>query len=60
MPLTARLDELFPLPSVSPPSRLSPARFPGASPESARALVKTLRDNHTTWHAYYNEMGFHK
>ncbi|KAH9849117.1 hypothetical protein C2E23DRAFT_840918 [Lenzites betulinus] len=57
-PVVADLDAFFPLPSAvhSPPF---PARVPGVTPASGAALVKTLKDNHVKWHAFFNERGFH-
>ncbi|OCH89958.1 hypothetical protein OBBRIDRAFT_793774 [Obba rivulosa] len=52
------LDELFPSPTPAP-SPLSPTRLPGVTSESSNALVKTLKDNHRRWHAFFNEIGFH-
>lgn len=59
MPSNAtRIDALFPVPSP-PPSPLSPARFPGGSHESSLALCRTLIENHTRHHVFFNDKGFH-
>ncbi|KAJ3511899.1 hypothetical protein NLJ89_g3834 [Agrocybe chaxingu] len=52
------LEYLFPVPSL-PLSQLSPAHFPGVSPKSTAALQSVLKDNHTKWHVFFNEMRFH-
>ena len=60
MPISSEdIDALFPLPS-SPPSALCPTPLSGTTHESKVAVTKTLKDNHTLWHAYLNDMGFHK
>ncbi|KAH7922437.1 hypothetical protein BV22DRAFT_1017307 [Leucogyrophana mollusca] len=51
-------EKLFPQPSP-PPSLLSPKRWPGADKESTAALQKDLYDNHTRWHVFFNDRGFH-
>lgn len=53
------LDTLFPLPSL-PPSALSPIPGPGVTRESAEALVRLLKENHTRFHCYFNDKGYHK
>jgi hypothetical protein len=55
----ASLDALFPAPQP-PPSALAPERWPGISPESTDALLRTLRANHEQWHCFFNDKGFHK
>ncbi|CDO68532.1 hypothetical protein BN946_scf184998.g29 [Trametes cinnabarina] len=57
-PKPEELDSLFPLPSpyVSPQI---PARLPGITHASSKALVDALKDNHVKWHAYFNDLGFH-
>ncbi|KAG2131324.1 hypothetical protein DEU56DRAFT_455247 [Suillus clintonianus] len=52
------LDALFPSPS-SPPSVLSPPRYPGISPEAVAALTYVLKDNHTKYHIFFNNIKFH-
>ena len=56
---TTELDTFFPVPSEAP-SSLAPARLPGFTKESSDALIKTLKDNHVKWHAFFNDKGFHK
>lgn len=58
-PRTTQLDALFPLPSEAPSSR-APVRLPGVTRLSSDALVKTLKNNHVKWHAFFNDMGAHK
>lgn len=53
-----RLNDLFPFPS-SPPSALSPQRLAGVSHGSSNTLCQLLKDNHTRWHIFFNEKGFH-
>ncbi|RPD56818.1 hypothetical protein L226DRAFT_492010 [Lentinus tigrinus ALCF2SS1-7] len=55
---TTELDTFFPLPSEAPSSR-SPTRLPGITRASSEALVKTLKDDHVKWHAFFNDRGFH-
>ncbi|RDX50762.1 hypothetical protein OH76DRAFT_440647 [Lentinus brumalis] len=55
---TTELDTFFPLPSEAPSSR-SPVRLPGITAASSEALVKTLKDDHVKWHAFFNDRGFH-
>ncbi|TFK19240.1 hypothetical protein FA15DRAFT_674620 [Coprinopsis marcescibilis] len=52
------LEFLFPVPSP-PPSRLAPPHWPGVSPESTKALLTALKDNHERWHIFINEKHFH-
>ncbi|KAG6856964.1 hypothetical protein H0H87_011634 [Tephrocybe sp. NHM501043] len=52
------ITDLFPIPS-SPPSTLVPKRWPGITPESTDALREVLKDNHTRWHIFFNDSGFH-
>ncbi|KAG2125372.1 hypothetical protein DEU56DRAFT_743878 [Suillus clintonianus] len=52
------LDALFPS-SSSPPTVLSPPRYPGISPEAAAALKYVLKDNHTKYHIFFNDLLFH-
>ena len=51
------IDALFPAPT-SPPSVLSPQRFPGASTNSLSALQYVLKDNHKQWHIFWNDLNF--
>ncbi|KAI0822157.1 hypothetical protein BC628DRAFT_1340970 [Trametes gibbosa] len=53
------LDAFFPLPSAAVPSPPFPARLLGVNPASGAALVRTLKDNHVKWHAFFNDRGFH-
>lgn len=57
--LDENLHKLFPVPSPAP-SPQAPARFPGITPETTKALQKTLRDNHVKWHIFFNLKRFHK
>ncbi|KAG6841594.1 hypothetical protein C0991_009350 [Blastosporella zonata] len=52
------ISDLFPIPS-SPPSNLVPKRWPGINPETTAALQEVLKDNHTRWHIFFNDSGFH-
>lgn len=54
----SELDALFPSPSF-PPDVLSPARYPGASPEAVAALTYVLKDNYTKHHIFSNYRQFH-
>ena len=58
-PRTAELDIFFPLPSQAP-SNKAPLRLAGFSHKSGEALAKVLQDNHVKWHAFFNDLGFHK
>ena len=53
------LDSLFPTPSL-PPSPISPARWAGATPQTLQVLKRVLKDNHETWHIFFNDRGYHK
>lgn len=53
------LDSLFPTPT-GPPSRNSPARWPGITPNSVKVLKKVLKDNHQRWHIFFNDLGYEK
>ena len=59
IPDEAALDKLFPVPSQAPTFQ-APARFPGTLPDTVAALQRTLKDNHVKWHAFFNDLGFHK
>ncbi|KAH9914000.1 uncharacterized protein BXZ73DRAFT_106782 [Epithele typhae] len=37
----------------------SPNRLPGITRASSETLVKTLKDDHVKWHAFFNDRGFH-
>lgn len=52
--------EIFPTPSVIPPSQKCPTVWPGISPESTAKLLEVLKDNHTRWNNFFNDQGFHK
>ena len=52
------LDALFPLPT--PPPAFAPQRLPGITHGSSATLVKILKENHTRWHTFFNDIGFHK
>ncbi|KAG5637382.1 hypothetical protein H0H81_004759 [Sphagnurus paluster] len=52
------ISDLFPVPS-SPPSDILPRRWPGISPQSTTALREVLKENHTRWHIFFNDSGFH-
>ena len=54
----SELDTLFPFPS--PPPAFAPQRLPGISQETNAALVNALKENHTRWHIFFNDKGFHK
>ncbi|TFK38464.1 hypothetical protein BDQ12DRAFT_605867 [Crucibulum laeve] len=58
MSSNSTLDALFPSPSA-PPSRLSPAHWPGVNLHSAASLQKVLKDNHEKWHVFFNDKQFH-
>ncbi len=58
-PRNAELDKFFPLPSAAPSNR-APPRLAGFTPKSGEALVKVLKDDHVKWHAFFNDMGYHK
>ncbi|KAJ3784471.1 hypothetical protein GGU10DRAFT_357737 [Lentinula aff. detonsa] len=51
--------DLFPAPSSILPHGLSPARWPGRTPESTVALRELLQENHERWHIFFNDIGFH-
>jgi hypothetical protein len=53
------LDALFPIPSF-PPTVLCPQRYAGTSPEAVVALRYVLKDNHTKYHIFFNDLKFHK
>lgn len=53
------LDALFPL-TVDKPRDSIPFPYPRASAESARTLVKLLKENHEQFHIFFNDRGFHK
>ena len=53
------VDQLFPTPFPAP-SSLSPKTLPGGNHTSKLAVQKALKDNHVKFHAYINDMGFHK
>ncbi|EGN97426.1 hypothetical protein SERLA73DRAFT_57675 [Serpula lacrymans var. lacrymans S7.3] len=55
---TAQLDTLFPAPSP-PPNTQCPQRWYGVNHETTAALQKTLKKNHTKWHIFFNDRGFH-
>ncbi|KAF8522286.1 hypothetical protein BU17DRAFT_44855 [Hysterangium stoloniferum] len=55
---TQDLDLLFPLPT-RPPSVLSPSTPLGITQESARALVRLLKENHVKFHCFFNDTRFH-
>ena len=55
-----KLDVLFPVPSPAAPSPQAPGRLPGVTPESTAALRRTLKENHTKWHIFFNDKRFHK
>ncbi|KAL0948373.1 hypothetical protein HGRIS_010955 [Hohenbuehelia grisea] len=55
----AHLDKSFPIPSVQPPSSLSPRAWPGSTPESTTVLRELLQENHKRWHYYIDEVGRH-
>ncbi|GLB42753.1 putative protein of unknown function (DUF4243) [Lyophyllum shimeji] len=52
------ISDLFPIPST-PPSPRIPKPWAGISPESTAALREVLKDNHTRWHIFFNDAGFH-
>ncbi|KAJ8595539.1 hypothetical protein M405DRAFT_338266 [Rhizopogon salebrosus TDB-379] len=52
------LDALFPIPSF-PPTVLCPQRYAGTSPEAVVALRYVLKDNHTKYHIFFNDLKFH-
>lgn len=54
-----QLDGLFPAPST-PPSALSPMRWPGVNASSAEAATKALKENHVKYHTYFDDFGRHK
>ncbi|KAI0776932.1 hypothetical protein BD413DRAFT_610512 [Trametes elegans] len=56
--LSDTLDKVYPIPSHAP-SAQAPRRFPGVTPDSTAAVLKTLKDNHQRWHIFFNEKGFH-
>ena len=58
-PQTADLDVFFPPPSAAP-SNKTPLRLAGFSHKSGEALAKVLKDHHVKWHAFFNDLGFHK
>ncbi|KAL6310289.1 hypothetical protein BKA93DRAFT_721631 [Sparassis latifolia] len=58
MSTKANLDAQFPAPSP-PPSPLSPGRWPGMSEESTLALRNLLKENHTKWHIFFNDLHYH-
>lgn len=51
------IDTLFPLPTKYPPSLLSPRALPGSSPETEKALLEILKDNHRNHHIFFNDLG---
>lgn len=53
------LDSLFPTPT-EPPSRTSPARWAGITPNSVGVLKKVLKDNYQRWHIFFNDLGYEK
>ncbi|KAG6839980.1 hypothetical protein H0H93_004856 [Arthromyces matolae] len=57
--LKSHVTDLFPVPSAPLPSLLIPKRWPGISLESTEALLDVLKDNHTRWHIFFNDSGFH-
>ena len=55
------LDELFPIPSApTVADAFRPAYHPGHSADSAKSLVKLLKENHERFHIFFNNRGFHK
>ncbi|KIK54774.1 hypothetical protein GYMLUDRAFT_1022098 [Collybiopsis luxurians FD-317 M1] len=50
--------DLYPAPNTAP-HVLSPTRWPGTTPESARTLGILLKENHEKWHNFYNNLKFH-
>ncbi|KAK1225415.1 hypothetical protein PQX77_011640 [Marasmius sp. AFHP31] len=50
--------DLWPVPSLSP-SKTSPGRLPGATPESTRTLREVLKRNHENWHVLFDDYGRH-
>ncbi|KAH7914911.1 hypothetical protein BJ138DRAFT_1170289 [Hygrophoropsis aurantiaca] len=50
--------KLFPQPAT-PSSLLAPRRWPGADEAATSALQKDLTDNHTRWHIFFDDRGFH-
>ncbi|KAI0776927.1 hypothetical protein BD413DRAFT_523845 [Trametes elegans] len=52
------VDAFFPFPTAAP-SPKGPARLPGVTHESSVALLKTLKDDHIRFHAFFNDRGFH-
>lgn len=55
-----QLDALFPLPFTQPSPPNAPSRLPGVTYKSSQALARALQDNHTKWHIFFNDKGFHK
>lgn len=51
--MTEKLNELFPVPSVSF-YRATPSILPGITPQSTEALREILKDNHQRWHVFFH------
>ncbi|KAK7026431.1 hypothetical protein VNI00_015666 [Paramarasmius palmivorus] len=56
-PKTGTFD-LWPTPSP-PPTRTSPARLGGATPQSTQTLLQVLQTNHEKWHVFFDDLGRH-
>ncbi|EJD01363.1 uncharacterized protein FOMMEDRAFT_111131 [Fomitiporia mediterranea MF3/22] len=53
------LDALFPLPTPPTVVGYAPTHFPGFTSDSAKSLVKLLKENHERFHIFFNEKNFH-
>lgn len=58
-PSTESSNGLFPEPAHHPPSRLSPAKLPGRTPESTQTLLRLLHHNKEHYHIFFNDLQFH-